>query len=69
MDPMSPGMPGGGMPPPPTPGGPPPMGGPVSPAGGPPVPAKQTQPIGIPILIKEGDVLEIYEEEKIKRSI
>jgi translation initiation factor IF-2 len=35
----------------------------------PPVPAKQTQPIGIPILIKEGDVLEIYEEEKIKRSI
>ena len=35
MDPMNPGMPGGGMPPPPTPGGPPPMGGPVSPAGGP----------------------------------
>jgi len=35
----------------------------------PPVPAKQTQPIGIPILIEEGDILEIYEEEKIKRSI
>ncbi len=30
---------------------------------------KQTQPIGAPMLIKEGDVLEIYEEEKIKRSI
>jgi len=42
---------------------------PASPAGGPPVPAKQIQPIGVPILIKEGDVLEIYEEEKIKRSI
>jgi translation initiation factor IF-2 len=42
---------------------------PASPAGGPPVPAKQTQPAGIPILIKEGDVLEIYEEEKIKRNI
>jgi len=38
-------------------------------AGGPSVPAKQTQPIGVPMLIKEGDVLEIYEEEKIKRSI
>ncbi len=42
---------------------------PASPAGGPPVPAKQMQPIGIPMSIKEGDVLEIYEEEKIKRSI
>jgi translation initiation factor IF-2 len=42
---------------------------PASPAGGPLVPAKQTQPAGIPMLIKEGDTLEIYEEEKIKRSI
>ncbi len=32
-------------------------------------PAKSAQSIGIPMLIKEGDVLEIYEEEKIKRSI
>ena len=35
----------------------------------PSVPAKQIQPISASTLIKEGDVLEIYEEEKIKRSI
>ena len=35
----------------------------------PAVSVKQIQPTGAPMLIKEGDVLEIYEEEKIKRSI